>query len=181
MSRADGWPPADDDLGAEDGDHRAVVGAQGGPRGAQRDAPLGAPARPAARAAGGWRRPRRRSAGRSLPWSRAGVHRLGAQHVADRLLEARGDVGERHRLAVPLARLDPARDRGLQPGEGEVEAVPVRSLGAVSPRGKAIAARVAGRAARSICGPPGIRQAEQPGHLVVGLAGGVVDGRRRVR
>ena len=32
------------------------------------------------------------------------------------------------------------------------------------------------RAARSMCGPPGKRQTQQPGHLVERLPGGVVDG-----
>ena len=68
----------------------------------------------------------------------------------------RRDVGDRDRLARPLARLDPARDGGLEPGEREVEAVPLQ----VAPRGQP--AREVdrtrccpSRAARSMCGPPG--------------------------
>ena len=65
-----------------------------------------------------------------MPWSRGGVERLAGQHVADRLLERRRHVGDRHRLAGALAGLDPAGDGGLEPGEREVEAVPLE----VAPR-----------------------------------------------
>ena len=61
-----------------------------------------------------------------------GVDRLAGEHVADRLLERRGDVGDRHRLPRALAGLHPARDGGLETGEGEVEAVPLE----VAPRGE---------------------------------------------
>ena len=133
MSRLGGPAAGGDDLGAEDRDHRAVVGAQGGPRRTQRDPVLRRPlgqqrAQPAV-----GRHPAAdqqvRGSGRG-----AGVHGLGAQHVADRLLEAGGDVGQRDLQAVPLARLDPAGHRGLHPGEGEVEAVPVLVLAARSAR-----------------------------------------------
>ncbi len=107
----------------------------------------------------------------------AGVHGLGGQHVAHRLLEGRGHVGHRHVLAVAAPDLHPAGRRpssaprtssrnGAWPG-------PCR---AVSPRGKAIALGSPSAATRSMTGSPGVRQPEQPGHLVVGLAGGVVDG-----
>ena len=45
----------------------------------------------------------------------AGRHRLAGQHVDHGLLEARRDVGHRHRLAGRLAALDPASHRRLQP------------------------------------------------------------------
>ncbi len=68
------------------------------------------------------------------------VDRLAGEHVADRLLEGRGHVGHRHRLAGALPGLDPAGHRGLQPGEGEVEPVPLAGRGReVRPRGKSIA------------------------------------------
>ncbi len=45
-----------------------------------------------------------------------------------------------------------------------------------SDRGKAKAVGSPWSAIRSMAGPPGIAQPEEPGHLVEGLAGGVVDG-----
>src|SRR4029079_14844887 len=53
----------------------------------------------------------------------AGEQGLAGEDVDDGLLEARGDVGDRHALAGPLAGLDPARHGGLEAREGEVEAV----------------------------------------------------------
>ena len=87
--------------------------------------------------------------------------RLAREHVDDRLLERRGDVGDGHRLPGRLARLDPARHRGLQPAEGEVEAVPLQVAAAASARAGSRWRPVARRAAaRSMRGPPGERQAE---------------------
>jgi hypothetical protein len=78
---------------------------------------------------------------------------------------------------APLARLDPARHGGLEPGEREVEAVPLQVAPAGEParevdRDRAARRRdpVDVRAARE-------RQPEQPRHLVEGLPGRVVDGR----
>ena len=76
-----------------------------------------------------------------------------------------------------LARLDPARHRGLEAGEREVEAVPLQ----VAPRGEP-AGEVDVHAVALARGPVDVRtarerQAEQPGHLVEGLPGGVVDRR----
>ena len=62
MSSAEGGLPAVHHRGAEGGDHGAVVGAERGTWGAQPDARRRPPARPAARAVGGWPRPHRRSA-----------------------------------------------------------------------------------------------------------------------
>ena len=56
---------------------------------------------------------------------------------------------------VALRGLDPAGHRGLQPGEGEVEPMPDQVLGRGQTAREAIAARVARRGTRSICGPPG--------------------------
>ena len=137
-------------------------------------------ARPAP-AAGSWPRPRPPMTSVSHAVGQAGVDRLGGQHVADRLLEARRDVGHRHRLAVPLARLDPAGDRGLQPGEGEVEAV----RGQILRRGQATRERdrravaVAGRTVDDR--PARKAEPEQPRDLVERLAGRVVDGRAERR
>ena len=54
-----------------------------------------------------------------------GVDGLAGEHVADGLLERRGHVGDRDRLAGGLARLHPPGDGGLETGEAEVEAVPL--------------------------------------------------------
>ena len=59
----------------------------------------------------------------SMPSATARVDRLAGQHVTHRLLEGRRDVGDRHRVTGGLAGLHPPGDRGLQPGEGEVEAM----------------------------------------------------------
>ena len=103
----------------------------------------------------------------------AGPHGLGGQHVGDRLLERRRDVGHRHRLPRPLPRLDPPGDGGLQAGEREVVG---RVAGAGQParegdrRGVALAGGpVDRRAARE-------RQAEHAGDLVERLPRRVVDG-----
>ena len=85
----------------------------------------------------------------------AGQDRLAHQHVDDRFLEGRRDVGHRHRLAGPLTSLDPPGDGGLQAGEGEVVAVLAQVAGPVRPRGKSTKARSPSRADRSMCGPPG--------------------------
>ena len=108
----------------------------------------------------------------------AGEHRLAGQHVDDGLLEARRDVGDRHRLPRPprgprpsAPRRSSARRRrsrsGAAPGRGPV----------VSPRGKSIAIRSPSRASAVDVRAAGERQAEHPGDLVEGLAGGVVDRR----
>src|SRR5665648_86826 len=44
----------------------------------------------------------------------AGQDGLARQHVDHRLLEARGHIGHRHRLACPLTRLDPASHGRLE-------------------------------------------------------------------
>ena len=91
-----------------------------------------------------------------MPWSTAASTALRIEHVADRLLEARRDVGDRHRLAGALAGLDPAGDRGLEAGEREVEAVPLEVARARSARaGSRSSTLTPSRAARSMCGPPG--------------------------
>ena len=100
-------------------------------------------------------------------------HGLGGQHVDDRLLEARAHVGDRHRLARRLPRLDPARDRGLEPAERHV----VASARAASTAGTRSRRGSPSRAMRSTTGPPGKPQPEQAGDLVERLARGVVDGR----
>ena len=112
-----------------------------------------------------------------MPSLDGGVDRLAGEHVADGLLEARRDVGDRHRLPRPLARLDPARDGGLETGERVVEAVPLQ----VAPGGQP--AREVDVDAVALAGDPvdvraaRERQPEQPRDLVEGLAGRVVDRR----
>ena len=110
------------------------------------------------------------------PLGDGGADRLAGQHVAHRLLERRGDVGDRHRVSGVLARLHPAGDRGLEAGEGEVEAVPLE----VAPRGQPAREvdgdRRAGEGGAVDVRAAGERQAEQPGDLVEGLPRGVVDG-----
>ena len=105
---------------------------------------------------------------------RCGPDGLGGQHVDDRLLERRADVGDRDRPAGPLEALDVPGDRRLQAGEGEVVAASPAVRSARAGRRSRPDRRRA--ASRSITGPPGIAEAEQPGDLVVGLAGRVVDG-----
>ena len=111
-----------------------------------------------------------------MPWLAGGVDRLAREHVADRLLEARRDVGDRHRLAGPLARLDPARDRGLEPGEREVEPVPLQVAAAGEPAREVDRTTLLPLARRPVdLRPAGERQPEQPGDLVERLARRVVD------
>ncbi len=110
-----------------------------------------------------------------MPWSAGGVQRLADQHVAHRLLEAGRHVTHVDGDAVALLGLDPAGDRGLEAGEREVEAV-------------ALEVAAAGEAAREVDGHLAVArspvdvgaaregQPEEPGDLVEGLAGGVVDG-----
>ena len=105
----------------------------------------------------------------------AGQHCLAREHVGHRLLEGGGDVGNGHRLAEALACLDPAGDRGLEPGKGEVEPValqvtrrgqPARELHErpVALGSRAVDVRAAGE-----------RHPEQPRHLVECLTSRVVD------
>ncbi len=103
-----------------------------------------------------------------------GIDGLADQDVADRLLEARRDIGDVDGDAVALLGLDPARDRGLEPGEREVEAVPLE----VAPRGEP--AREVDRDVAVARGPVDVGaaregQAEQPRHLVERLPRRVVD------
>ena len=140
----------------ERGDHGAVVGAQ--PRARHPHAGRRRRRRrvSAMRAAGSSRRPRRRSAGRRRRGRGAASQRLADQHVADRLLERRRDVGDRHRLAGPLARLDPARHGGLRARRR-------RSRTGAAPGRAGWSARAGSRwptgarrgPPRSMCGPPG--------------------------
>ena len=97
-----------------------------------------------------------------------GPDRLAGEHVDDRLLERGRHVVDRDRALLGLY---PAGDRGLQPGEGEVERAVVGLAARERDRlGIALLGRLVDRRAA------GERQAEHPGHLVVGLAGRVVDG-----
>ncbi len=101
----------------------------------------------------------------------AGPHGLGGQHVDDRLLEARRDVGHRHGHPVALLGLDPTGDRGLQPGEREVVGGVAR---AAEPAREGDRPGSPARASRSIGGRRE-GQVEHARDLVEGLAGGVVD------
>ena len=175
MSSADGPPAVGHDLGTQYGDHGAVVGAQGRSRRAEPDALLGRPfgEQRAQPAVGGHPATDQQvlRAGRGT-----GVHGLGAEHVADRFLEAGGDVRHRDGQAVSFPRLDPAGHGGLDSGEREVEPMPDEVLARGQPAGEPHVGRIPGRrpvdrrSAR-------IRQPEQPGDLVVRLPGRVVDGR----
>ena len=75
-----------------------------------------------------------------------------------------------------LAGLDPAGDGGLEAGEGEVEAVPLQVAAAGEPAREVDGDRAAGGGRAVDVGAAGERQPEQPGDLVEGLPGGVVDG-----
>ena len=86
----------------------------------------------------------------------AGVDGLGGQHVAHRLLEAGGHVGDRHRLAGPLARLHPAGHRRLQARRRRSRTGARPGPRARSGRAGTRSRRASpSRAARSIGGPPG--------------------------
>ncbi len=113
-----------DHLGAERGDHRPVVGAQ--PRAGTRTrmpSGDGALLGQTAQARVGGDAATDEQVLHAL--GRGRVQGLADQDVAHRLLERRRDVGDRHRLAGALAGLHPARDGRLQPGEREVEPVPL--------------------------------------------------------
>ena len=166
---------AGDELGAERGHHRAVVGAQPGPRarGPGRRGPR--PARSPSPGAGSWRRRRRRSGGRRCPgrWRRRAPCGPARRRPPPGSCAATSPTSIGH--AVALLGLDPAGDGGLEAGEREVEAVPLE----VAPAGQAAREvdgdlAVAGRAVD--VGTAGEGQAEQPGDLVERLAGRVVDG-----
>ncbi len=93
------------------------------------------------------------------------VERLADQHVADGLLEGRRHVGDRHRLAGPLAGLDPAGDGRLETREREVEAVPLQVAACGQPAREVDVRRVARRARPGRCaGRPGtaVRAAGPP-------------------
>ena len=86
----------------------------------------------------------------------AGEHRLAGQHVDDRLLEARRDVGDRHRLARRARAASTQRATAvLSPENEKSNRCRSRSRPVVRPRGKSMATRSPSRAARSTCGPPG--------------------------
>ncbi len=105
----------------------------------------------------------------------AGGDGLLGQHVAHRVLERRGDIGDVERTAHALLVLHESRDGALEPGEGEVVLVLLdvaasreraREVvrGAVTLTGDAVDVRAAG-----------IGQSEQPGDLVERLPRGVID------
>ena len=155
-SSGDGVRPRATSSDAERGDHRAVVGAQPGPRAPAPGCRLAA-ARSSAiarsREFAATPPPIRMS---SMPSADGGVDRLAGQHVADRLLEA---TRPRRRPAPA-----PRRARGPRPsGPPRSSARRTRSrsgaargrAATVSPRGKAMDAASPSRAARSMCGPPG--------------------------
>jgi hypothetical protein len=159
-----------DDLGAQGGDHRPVVGAQPGPGHPQFDAGRRAPllgegAQPRV----GGHPPADHQVLHAV--GRARVDGLAGEHVDHGLLERRRDVGHPQRAPGAVGVLDPAGDGGLQPGEREV-------VGAVAP----LAAREPDRLGVALAGgavdgrPARVGQVEQAGDLVVGLARGVVDG-----
>ena len=108
------------------------------------------------------------------PCSRAARTALAVSTSATASWNDAATSADRHRLAGPLAGLDPARDRGLQPRERERERRIVRA---------GHPARERDRAGSTLAGQPvdrrpaRERQPEQPGHLVERLAGRVVDGR----
>ena len=166
-----------DELGAQRGDHGSVVGAEARARDPDADA--------LRRRALLGHRPEPAVGGHTTtdedvldPAAGGRVDRLAGEHVADGLLERRGHVGDVDGHAVALLGLDPARDRGLEPGEREVEPVALEVAPARQP-----AREVDGDAVAAACGPVDVRtaregQAEQPGDLVERLAGGVVDRRR---
>ena len=89
------------------------------------------------------------------------------QHVDDRLLERRGDVGDR---CVGLAAHGGAPPRSSGPRTRS------RAVAAASGAGTRSLRRRPSRARRSIAGPARIAEAEEARDLVERLAGGVVDG-----
>ena len=148
-------------------DHGRVVGAhrRAGQEAAQAVALAGLE-RPAS-AGASWRRRRRRA---PAPWRRprrAAVVALCDEHVDDGLLEAGGHVGGGHvgvglRTWLTTAVLSPLK----------LKSSPSWSIA----RGKAMARRVAVDGSSVDGRPARVAEAEEPGHLVEGLAGGVVDG-----
>ncbi len=172
-ARSLGAPPLGHHLGAERRDHGPVVGAQPRPWHPQRHTGLVAPLlgqRPQPRV--------RRDATADEQVVdlvlRAGEQRLAGQHVDDRLLERRRDVGHGHRAPGPLLRLDPPRHRGLETREREVEAVPLEVAAGRQPAGKVDRDPVA--LSRSTVDVWSARegQPEHPGDLVERLTRGVV-------
>ncbi len=97
-----------------------------------------------------------------------GPDRLAGEHVDDRFLERGGHVADRDRSFLGL---HPAGNGGFQPGEGEIERAVIGLAARERDRlGIPLLGRLVDRRAA------GERQAEHPGHLVVGLAGRIVDG-----
>src|SRR5690606_38265081 len=105
----------------------------------------------------------------------AGEHSLAGEHVDDRLLERRRDVGHGHRLPRPLPGLDPSHDGRLQPAEGEVVTVPLQVPAGRQPPREADRGRITLTSSAVDLRPTGVGQAEDPSHLVEGLTGSVVN------
>ena len=147
------------------GHHGPVVGAQG--RGGDEHPGREArPRRPGGPAGASWR-PRPRRAG-PCPGPRAWPRRhLADLHVHHRLLERGGDVGH---VDVGTGLPHMAEHGRLQAGEGEVVGAVLQQGPWEPDRGRVA---VAGQAVDHR--PARVAEAEHPGHLVVGLAGGVVD------
>ena len=116
-----------------------------------------------------------------MPFSRQASTALDGDDIHHGFLEGRGDVRHGHLLAAGLELLHAAGDGGLEPAEGPVVAVRPGFLGGAHVLGLGEAARepdgfgvagarelVDGRTAR-------IAQAQEPRHLVIRFAGGVVD------
>jgi hypothetical protein len=155
-------------LGAAEGDHRAVVGAQVQRRIEHPPADLGHGLRPAAGAGAGWRRRRR-----PPPAMKVGAVRQAAMALAaSTSVTASWNSAARSALPAPVSSFctSGSQHRRLQAGKAEIQ------VAAVQHRPRQLEA-----ARRTRLGqlgqrrPAGVAEAEQLGGLVEGLAGRVVE------
>ncbi len=108
--------------------------------------------------------------------SAAGVDGLASQHIDDRLLERRGDVGDGDDPPGGPLGLYPPGDRGLESGEREVETMPLHVPSRRQTPGEVDDDRSVPRGPIDVW-PARKWQPEHPGHLVERLPRRIVDRR----
>ena len=105
-----------------------------------------------------------------------GVDGFGRQYVGDGFLEAGAHVGDGDLTAFDASLFYPSSDGGLEAGEGEVEAVLLEVVSGCEAAGETNSRRVPLLREFVDHRPARVGEPQQAGDLVVGLAGGVVDG-----
>src|SRR5699024_330201 len=112
----------------------------------------------------------------------AGAQGLGREHVGYGFLEGGADIldwdGVLSHLPGGFGTFDEARDGGFQTGEGEVVAGVLRAHHAAW-EGDGLAVALAGESVNNR--PARVAEPEEAGDLVIGLAGGIVEGAAELR